>query len=137
MADEHQRFWQAVQADGRYPPDAYEFLCRALAHTQRSLGRVPEPGDDPRTALHKHVSATELCEGLRQYSLQQFGPLSLAVFRRWNLGGTRDVGNMVWHLVDRGVWHRHPGDRIEDFEQVYDFELAFGDEAPIELGGVP
>ena len=137
MADEQQKFWQAVQADPRYPPEAYEFLCHALTHTQRRLGRVPVPGDDPRHALDKHVSGPELCEGVRQYALQQFGPMAFAVFRQWNVRATGDVGNMVWHLVERQVWHRAPGDRLEDFHQLYDLERALGAEAPIELGGLP
>ncbi len=137
MADEQQKFWTAVQADPRYPPEAYEFLCHALAHTQRALGRVPAPGDDPQRALDKHVSGQELCEGVRQYALQQFGPMASVVFRQWNIGATADIGHMVWHLVEREVWHRSPGDRLEDFHDNFDIALALGADAPIELGGAP
>ena len=137
MADEQQRFQAAVRADLRYPPEAYEFLCRALAHTQRQVGRVPVPGDDPRQALVKHVNGPELCEGARQYALLQFGPMARAVFQQWRIAGTGDLGNMVWHLVERGVWHRSPGDRLEDFQNLYAVEQALGRDAPIELGGLP
>jgi uncharacterized repeat protein (TIGR04138 family) len=132
MSDERAKLYAAAVADKRYAIEAYEFLCHALVFTQHQLDRVPEPGLQPENAKDKHVSGQELLEGIRQLALEQFGPLAFIVFRSWGLKSTRDFGNMVYHLIDSGIWFCSETDRIEDFDDLYDFEEAFLRDAPIE-----
>lgn len=115
-----ERFEQVIREDGRYPPEAYEFLYRALEHTTRAVHGDPS-SDEPR-----HVSGRQLCEGARVLAVEQWGALAPLVLRRWNIRGTRDFGEMVFLLVENGFMGRQDTDRIEDFDDVYDFHEAFG-----------
>ena len=79
--------------DTRYHRDAYQFLREALDYTQKKAGkeyRVPSESREgsieetkavvPKEEDQKHVSGQELLEGIRQFALQQFGPMALTVF---------------------------------------------------------
>ena len=133
MSDERTKLFAAAAADERYPIEAYEFLCHALAYTQKALDRMPRPGESPEEALDKHVTGQELCDGIREFAIDQFGPMAYVVFSCWGIRRTDDFGNMVYHLIDSGVWYRSPSDRREDFHDRYDFERVFRNEVPIEL----
>lgn len=108
------------QRDARYPPDAYHFLCEALQFTTQTL-KKPTEGEG------RHVSGLELLEGMRNYALQQFGPMSRTVLRAWGIQCTEDVGNMVFNMVQDGLFGKTDDDRYEDFAAGYDFEEAFAE----------
>lgn len=115
-----ERFEHALRRDGRYPPEAFEFLHRGLAAATRI-----KYGDQP-TAEPRHVSGQELCQGLRTLALQTWGPLAGEVLRRWNIRRTRDFGEMVYLMIEVGLMGRQDSDSITDFDDVYDFDVAFG-----------
>ena len=102
-----------------YDAEAYYFLREGLARTAEKLGR--EPGSKPG----RHVSGKELCEGLRDYALEEFGPLALLVLTQWGVYATADFGHMVYALIGEGVFGKNGEDKPADFEDVYDFEEAF------------
>ena len=110
---------QAIREDGRYPPEAYEFLHRGLEHTTRVVYGDEAP-EGPR-----HVSGQQWCEGLRELALQTWGPLAPVVLRSWRIRTTRDFGEMVFLLIGLGLTGKQDSDRIEDFDNVYDFAEAF------------
>lgn len=115
-----ERFEEIIRDDGRYPPEAYTFLHRGLeATTQMIFGE-----DDPPQP--RHVTGQQYCEGLRRLALQQWGPLASEVLARWNIRSTRDFGEMVFLLVREGFMGKQDSDRVEDFDDAYDFESAFG-----------
>lgn len=117
-------------ADGRYAYEAYEFLCHALMHTQERLGRLPvseEEGSEP-TAPHRHVTGQELMEGVRCLAADYFGMMTPVVFRLWGIHSTSDFGKMVYRLIDAHFWNCSPSDRIEDFDDCFDFQRAFVDD---------
>lgn len=121
--------------DERYAVEAYEFLTHALTYTQKLLGRTP-PKDAKEPVEGMHVSGPELLEGIRQFGLQQFGMMAYVVFRMWGVRHTSDFGAMVYRLIDAGLWHKSPGDRLEDFDDLYDFEREFVrnfEMAPVEI----
>jgi uncharacterized repeat protein (TIGR04138 family) len=76
-------------------------------------------------AFNRHVSGQELCWGLRDYALHRWGLMSQTVLRRWHIQKTMDFGNIVFALIEAGMLRKQPSDRIEDFEDVYDFDTAF------------
>jgi len=115
-----EEFEQAIRRDGRYPPEAYEFLRHGLAHTSRTVHGV-EPTEQPQ-----HVSGRQLCYGLRDLALETWGPLAQTVLRTWNIRSTRDFGEMVFLLIGLGLMGKQDSDRLEDFDSVYDFDQAFG-----------
>jgi uncharacterized repeat protein (TIGR04138 family) len=118
-AERRENLLLAIRDDGRYAPDAYEFLHAGLEYTTGKLDRQPR-SDEPQ-----HVSGQELCEGLREFALLRWGYLAKAVLQHWNVRRTRDFGEMVYFLIDLKLMGRQDSDRIEDFDDVYDFDAAF------------
>jgi uncharacterized repeat protein (TIGR04138 family) len=104
--------------DPRYAKAAYYFLRAALDHTLKTM--APEV----RTPESHHVSGQQLLEGIRSYALDQFGPMAYTVLTEWGLKESRDFGNLVFNLVEIGVLGKTDTDRIEDFENGFDFKGA-------------
>jgi uncharacterized repeat protein (TIGR04138 family) len=90
--------------DPRYRREAYVFVLRAL---DRVVSRLPKP---------RHVSGQELLAGAVELARDQYGPLAHTVLREWGLATSRDVGRVVFHLVEASLLGREPTDRLEDFE---------------------
>lgn len=109
---------QLVARDPRYSREAYGFLREALEFTQKRRRKT-------RASETTHVSAAQLLDGFRDYCLQQFGPMCLTVLGHWGVRSTADVGNMVFNLIEAGVFGRAEDDRLEDFEERFTFEEAF------------
>jgi uncharacterized repeat protein (TIGR04138 family) len=62
---------------------------------------------------------------LRQLAIERYGPLARTVLEHWGIHATKDVGSVVFALVEQGVLVKQEGDRLEDFTDVFDFEEAF------------
>jgi len=109
---------QATGRDPRYAAEADAFLRDALDFTIRALQKrkVKIPG---------HVSGPQLCEGLREYALREFGPMVPTILEAWGVRTTRDIGEMVFNLIEAGIFSKSATDRVEDFENVYSFDDAF------------
>lgn len=120
MAQDQQQkdILEVVQA-GPYPLAAYEFVRRGLAHT------VTLVHGEPREDQNQHVSGQQLCLGLRDYALRQYGLLARTVLGRWGIHRTDDFGVMVFALIDAGLLRKTDEDSPEDFRGVYDFDEAF------------
>ncbi|MBY0589113.1 hypothetical protein K2X85_18210 [bacterium] len=115
---------EIAMADPRYAVEAYEFLCQALAYTQQVLSTPPRPEDDEAGQIH-HVTGQQLCQGIRQLSLEQFGLMAPVVFQCWGVQGSIDFGKMVYHLIDSGLWHRSENDSLDDFVGCFHLEKDF------------
>jgi uncharacterized repeat protein (TIGR04138 family) len=103
-----------IREDPRYPAEAYCFVQEGLAFTVKHLK------DGPR-----HVSGPELLCGLRDYALQEMGPMALRVLREWGIHECLDFGHIVFNLVDSGLLGKTDEDSLCDFEDGYDFDEAF------------
>ena len=106
-----------TDADSRYHADAYFFLRDGLDHAVKLRKR--QQGESG------HVSGQQLCEGIRQLAVKAFGPMVPTVFDYWGIRKTDDIGEMVWRLIDLGVFGRTENDSREDFKNVYSFREAF------------
>lgn len=107
-----------VRDDPRYDEQAYHFLREALDFTIKLLNKPAEgPG--------RHVRGEELLEGIRQYALQEYGPMALRVLHHWGLRESLDFGHLVFNMVGRGVLGKTEEDKLEDFAGGYSFEEAF------------
>jgi uncharacterized repeat protein (TIGR04138 family) len=73
----------------------------------------------------RHISGRELAEGVRDLSVEQFGPLARTVLEHWGIHATEDVGAIVFALVESGVLIKQDEDSPGDFEDVFDFDDAF------------
>ena len=103
---------EITKCDSRYSIEAYSFIREALDYTVNKLNK-------PR-----HVSANELLEGIREFALQEFGPLSKRVLFEWGIHSCEDIGNIVFNLVDIGLLGKTKEDRLESFQEGYDFHEA-------------
>lgn len=110
---------EVIEKDPRYPKEAYYFVREALAFTQKKLGRLDESGDE------RHVTGQELLEGIREYALSEFGPMTLTVFDEWGIRRCEDFGEIVFNLVDAELLGKTENDSKDDFKGGYDFEEAF------------
>jgi len=108
-----------------FAPEAFVFVQEGLQHT---LSMVH--GDDARDPdffqqESRHVSGRQLCLGLRDLAVHQFGGLARLVLSRWGIESTEDFGRVVFALVDAGLLRKTADDTLEDFRGVYDFADAF------------
>jgi uncharacterized repeat protein (TIGR04138 family) len=110
-------FYKKVAAilkhDPRYKADAYEFTLQALWFTQKRLRRE---GD---------ISGKELLEGIREFALEQYGPMAKAVFAHWGITVTDDLGEIVFNMVEAGIMGKTEKDSRADFKNVYEFDRVF------------
>lgn len=97
----------------RFPPQAYAFLLASLERCQ--IGR----------ATRGHIGGDELARSYRDHALERFGLTARTVLTHWGVHRTQDIGAMVYHLIDVGLLVSQPEDRIEDFDDVFDFAEAF------------
>ena len=104
--------------DARFARDAYHFIRESLDFTQKLAGK------ETRGAL-RHVSGQELLEGIRQFALQQFGPMAVTVFEEWGVKTCRDFGEIVFNMVEIGLLAKTEKDTRDDFQNGYDFTDAF------------
>ncbi len=105
---------------GLYPPEAYDFIQQGLSHTvQKIHGTLTAP------KVNRHVSGQDLCVGLREYAMQQWGLLARSVLERWNITATVDFGRIVFALIEFGHMQKQDEDTLDDFRDVYDFHRAF------------
>ncbi|MCL1857536.1 MAG: hypothetical protein FWF84_07880 [Kiritimatiellaeota bacterium] len=118
---EEDAFSQAVSAicgrDQRYDADAYFFLKEAMAKTVEQVTKAE--------GKQRHLTGQELSLGLRDHALGEFGPMAMAVMTSWGIAKTEDFGNMVYHLIDAGVFTKTGNDAHNDFAGVFDFTEAF------------
>jgi uncharacterized repeat protein (TIGR04138 family) len=104
--------------DPRYQREAYLFLREALDHTQKTIGK------DARGRI-RHVTGQELLGGIREYALQQFGPMTQTVLEEWGVRCSRDFGEIVFNMVEVEWLAKTDKDSRADFEHGYDFDEAF------------
>lgn len=88
-----------------------------------------------RLPARRHVTGVELAWACRDFALEQFGLLAPDVLAYWGVRQSGDFGRIVYALVDIGLLITRPGDREEDFEDVYQFTDAF--DATYVWQGVP
>ncbi len=107
-----------VREDSRYDKAAYHFVRQALDHTLKKI--LPDPKRPGR-----HVSGQELLAGIREFALEQFGPMAYTLLQHWGIRKTEDFGDIVFNLVEYGVLGKTEQDSPEDFQEIYDFREAF------------
>ena len=109
---------QILARDSRYTREAYLFVREALDYTQRLVGK------ETRGQI-RHVSGHELLDGIRQFALNQFGPMTVTVFEEWGVRNCRDFGEIVFNMVESSLLARTEKDTRDDFQNGYDFTETF------------
>jgi uncharacterized repeat protein (TIGR04138 family) len=109
---------QILAKDERFHRDAYGFMREALDFTQKLIGSKNQ-------GKVRHVTGQELLDGIRQYSLQQFGPMTATVFEEWGVRNCQNFGDIVFNMVEIGLLAKTEKDNRDDFQDGYDFADAF------------
>jgi uncharacterized repeat protein (TIGR04138 family) len=108
-----------IQAkDPRYHREAYLFVREALDYTQKTV-----PKDARRRV--RHVSGQELLAGIRDFALQQFGPMAKTVLEDWGIHRCEDFGEIVFNMIEVSWLAKTSKDSRADFAGGYDFDEAF------------
>ena len=107
-------FAEVADRDGRYTKEAFWFVRDGVHHAVRS-----------RAERSGHVTAHELLETLRILALERYGTKAREQLRSWGVTRCEDFGEIVFALIDNGVFGKRPEDRKENFENGYDFATAF------------
>ena len=105
--------------DGRYSPEAFQFLFEALTYAVRLAGKQEAEGPE------RHVTGQEVLAGMRACAQETFGPLAAHVWRSWGVHETLDWGRIVFLLVEKGMLKRQEEDKIDDFGAGFDFDEVF------------
>ena len=121
---------QIVEEVGLYPIEAYEFVQQGLSYTVNKLHGEVKAKEEP---ISRHVTGQDLCDGLREFALMNWGLLARTVLARWNVRKTIDFGRIVFALVDNGYMQKTEDDTLEDFRDVFDFKTAFDAGYRIEM----
>jgi uncharacterized repeat protein (TIGR04138 family) len=107
-------FAEVADRDARYTKEAFWFVRDGVHQAVRS-----------RAGGSRHVTAHELLETLRILALERYGTNAREQLRSWGVTRCEDFGEIVFALIDNGVFGKRPEDRKEDFEDGYDFATAF------------
>ncbi len=109
---------QLARLSGKYPVQAFMFVREGLQYTIHKSGKISSEGNN-------HITGKQLCFGLRDYAISKWGMLALTVLKQWNITRTRDFGNIVFMMVEAGWMAKTDEDKIEDFDNVFDFAIEF------------
>jgi len=120
---------EIARSDRRYAVEAYQFVFEALDYV------LAHPGCR-KSAAGRHVTVSDLLEGMRRFGLEHYGPLARCVFESWGVYSTEDFGEIVFRLIDQRLLHQGEHDRREDFAGAFDFVEAFetGYRVALDLG---
>jgi len=109
------RLTYLVESKKKHTINAY---CALLAAVQACIN------ESSRTEL-EHISGQDLARKFADIVLNAYGPLSSDILDDWNIKNTRDIGEMVFDLVAVGLLFFSENDKIEDFDDVFDFHEKF------------
>lgn len=109
---------------GPYPLEAYNFVREGLSFTVHNIHKNLEELDE----LERHVNGQQLCLGLRDFAIEQYGLLAPVVLNHWSVYRTDDFGRIVFAMIDAGLMSSTDRDTLDDFRAVYDFSEAFSED---------
>ena len=107
-----------VEKNPQFTRDAYLFLREALDHTQKVVAKENK-------GRSRHVTPTELLDGIRQFALAQFGPMTMTVLADWGVTRCEDFGTVVFNMIEAGLLSKTDKDQPEDFKGGFEFDDAF------------
>jgi uncharacterized repeat protein (TIGR04138 family) len=94
---------------GKYAPDAYEFVTRAVIEQVDALEQ------------HRHLTALEVLQNLRRQLDAEFGWLASAVLAEWKINCASDIGEIIYDLIEMHILSAAEDDKRSDFD--IDFNL--------------
>jgi uncharacterized repeat protein (TIGR04138 family) len=107
-------FDQVAANHPHYAREAFLFVRDGVHYASQSYARES-----------RQVSAAELVDALRALAIEKYGSNAREQLRSWGVTRCEDFGEIVFTLIESGVFGKTPEDRKEDFENGYDFATAF------------
>ncbi len=89
--------------DSRYKLSAYVLILSSLDYSRSKC----EESDD--------LSASEIVDAVSELAIMKYGPMALEVVEGWGIFSARDVGNIVYNLIDIDILKRDEKDSLDDF----------------------
>lgn len=102
-----------LKLDLRYPEDAYRLIGNAITVTLSDTRRIEN--------ARRHVSASEIVATVAAIAFSEYGPLAQMVLNDWGLRANQDIGNIVYNLINAGIFQEGPGESITDFGRAESF----------------
>jgi len=115
--------WSSVATDTPYSQEAFAFVQEGLAYTS-AIFKGAESAYE-LDEFDRHVTGQQLCMGLRDYAIEQYGYLAHLVLKHWGIHKTDDFGTIVFHMVDCELLRTSPQDCEDDFRNVFSFDETF------------
>ena len=120
---------QIARRDGRYDPRALVFVHEGLGHTIQAIKELTGYDEDkPR-----HITGAELARGLARIAMDRWGRLAKIVLAHWGIHSTRDLGEIVYLMIECNWMSAQESDRIEDFDDVFSFDQFFEQHYQIKI----
>lgn len=118
---------QLIAKDQRYQREAYQFVREALEHTRKMLDREHKEIKLVKRGAkeEQHVTGQQLLEGARELARESFGPMAMTVLEEWGIRSCRDIGEIVFIMVEHKLLKKTDRDSRTDFENGYDFFEVF------------
>ncbi|MDP8215050.1 MAG: hypothetical protein RAO92_06915 [Candidatus Euphemobacter frigidus] len=107
---------EIVRTDPRYDIESYFFVQNALSFCVSKLEKK------------RHITGRELLDSIRQYTIQEYGPLGREVLEHWGVYRCEDFGEIVFNMVEDGLLRKSETDSKKDFENNFDFADAFNED---------
>ena len=111
---------QIAEDDGRFDARALKFVFEGLGTTIRQIRELEEEQEGPR-----HITGDELAGGIAELAVERWGRLARMVLNQWGVKTTRDIGEIVYLMIENQWMTAQESDTIEDFDDVFDFEEVF------------
>lgn len=98
-----------IERHPEYAADAYAFIHDALTDTVQQLSKDGAP---------RHLSAEELYFGSCMFAIKTYGPLAGEVLYHWGVESSSDIGNIVYNLIEEGIFGKQKEDAREQFDHL-------------------
>ena len=91
MTENQHPIFKLLDQDKRYKLEAYQFVRDALSFAQEVLGlgeadsADEKPKVEAESGAEPHLTGQQLCEAVRQYSIEQFGYMADMVLNNWGI----------------------------------------------------
>ncbi len=116
--------WATIARTTPYAPAAFAFVQDGLGYTSE-LFQNREFDSHGFDEFDLHVSGQQLCMGLRDFAIQQYGLLAPVVLKQWGVKRTEDFGAIVFRMVELELLRTSPQDSEDDFRAIYQFDEVF------------
>ncbi|MDO8508821.1 MAG: hypothetical protein Q7S27_04005 [Nanoarchaeota archaeon] len=111
----NEKLYYLIKHDRKYEMEAYRFIFDSLNYTFKNMLKIEK----------RHVTGKELLNGCRLYAIDQFGCLAKTVLNEIGIHNTRDIGELVYNLINHNLLGKQDSDKIEDFNNIFNFNRAF------------